>query len=104
MDREPTRLRDDDRSSASALAGEATAVDVEAFVGALQQTAPDLMEQAVSAPGTEVRGRVATSVDVALVIELVVIEGDQMREVWVGISMPPSPPAEFVLPPGALER
>ncbi len=72
--------------------------DIEAFLEALRKTAPALLEQAQSTPGKEIRGVVGCSV-VALLVEILGVDDDQMEETWIAMSMPPTPPPEFVLPP-----
>lgn len=73
--------------------------DIEAFLEALRETAPALMALAKATPGKEIRGLVAATVNVALLVEVLVVESDKLEETWIAISLPPTPPPEFVLPP-----
>lgn len=65
--------------------------EARSFVAQVGQDAPALVEQARQAPGTEVRGVIAGRLGVGVVIEVVVIPGEDesLEEIWVGFALPP---------------
>ena len=65
--------------------------ETQSFVMQVSQEAPALVEQARRTPGTEVRGVIAGRLGVGVVVEVVVIPGEDesLEEIWVGFEMPP---------------
>lgn len=61
------------------------------FVVRVSQEAPALVEQARQAASTEVRGVIAGRLGVGVLVEVVVIPGEDesLEEIWVGFEMPP---------------
>lgn len=65
--------------------------EAHSFVVRVSQEAPALVEQARRAAGTEVGGVIAGRLGVGVVVEVVVIAGEDesLEEIWVGFEMPP---------------
>lgn len=65
--------------------------DTRAFVVRVSQEAPALVAEARLSPGHEVRGLIAGRIGVGVLVEVVVITGDDesLEEIWVGFEMPP---------------
>ena len=70
---------------------EMTREDALSFVVQVSQQAPALVASAREAPGEEVRGVIAGRLGVGVLVEVVVIPGDDesLEEIWVGFEMPP---------------
>lgn len=65
--------------------------EARSFVARVSRDAPALLEQARQAPGTEIRGVIAGRLGVGVVVEVVVIPGEDesLEEIWVGFALPP---------------
>lgn len=65
--------------------------EAHSFVVLVSHEAPALVEQARQAPSTEVRGIMAGRLGVGVVVEVLVVPGEDesLEEIWVGFEMPP---------------
>jgi hypothetical protein len=65
--------------------------DARSFVVQVSQEAPALVGQARQTPGKEVRGVIAGRLGVGVLMEVVVIPGEDesLEEIWVGFALPP---------------
>ena len=70
---------------------EMSLADAALFVVRVSEQAPALVAAARQAPGAEVRGVIAGRLGVGVVVEVVVIAGEDesLEEIWVGFGMPP---------------
>jgi hypothetical protein len=65
--------------------------DARSFVAQVSQEAPAIVEQARRTPGTEVRGVIAGRLGGGVLVEVVVVVGEDesLEEIWVGFELPP---------------
>ena len=65
--------------------------DARSFVVQVSQEAPALVNRARQTPGKEVRGVIAGRLGVGVLVEVVVIAGEDesLEEIWVGFELPP---------------
>jgi hypothetical protein len=65
--------------------------DARSFVVQVSEQAPALVDLARQTPGAEVRGVIAERIGVGVVVEIVVIPGEDesLEEIWVGFELPP---------------
>lgn len=65
------------------------------FAAQVAEQAPALMEEARERPGEEIRGVIAERLGVGVVVEVVVVPGEDesLEEIWIGFAMPPMPGA-----------
>lgn len=79
---------------------EMTLEEARSFVVQVSEQAPALVAQARERLGEEIRGVIAGRLGVGVVVEVVVVPGEDesLEEVWVGFEMPPMPGA-CELPP-----
>lgn len=72
---------------------ELTLEEARSFVVQVSEQAPALMEKARQHPGEETRGVIAERLGVGVVVEVVVVPGEDesLEEVWIGFEMPPLP-------------
>jgi len=69
-----------------------------AFVEAVAEEGPAILRQARERPGERVTAVIAEALDIGVLVEVVVIDGAEEEEVWVGIALPPI--AHLRFPPG----
>jgi hypothetical protein len=74
--------------------------ETHSFVARVSQEAPAPVEQARQAIGVEVRGVIAGRLGVGVLVEVVVIPGEDesLEEIWVGFEMPPIEGTTELLP------
>ncbi|MFP5325999.1 MAG: hypothetical protein ACLGHT_00785 [Acidimicrobiia bacterium] len=65
------------------------------FATQVAEQAPALIEKARERPGEEIRGVIAERLGVGVVVEIVVVPGEDesLEEIWIGFAMPPMPGA-----------
>jgi hypothetical protein len=65
------------------------------FAAQVAEQAPALIEKARERPGEEIRGVIAERLGVGVVVEIVVVPGEDesLEEIWIGFAMPPLPGA-----------
>lgn len=65
--------------------------ETHSFVVLVSQDAPALVDQARQTPGVEVSGVIAGRLGVGVLVEVVVISGqdESLEEIWVGFELPP---------------
>lgn len=70
---------------------EMSLAEAQLFVVQVSEQAPALVDDARLTPGVEVRGVIAGRLGVGVVVEVVVIAGEDesLEEIWVGFEMPP---------------
>ena len=65
--------------------------DARSFVAQVSRQAPALVDRARQTPGEEVRGVIADRLEVGVLVEVVIIAGEDesLEEIWVGFELPP---------------
>lgn len=65
--------------------------DARSFVAQVSQEAPALADRARQTPGEEVRGVIAGRLGVGVLVEVVIIAGEDesLEEIWIGFELPP---------------